>query len=221
MPNYSGVWTLQQQLQAKGANNWPVAPLVIGQAYEGGFYAGQISTTGNGVATHNLVVAPAASGDVARQWRVSLGSTPGTASVIDGPDNTANMDNSTHPAAQFCAGLVTGGYSDWYMPAKNELEVCYYNLKPGTTSNNTSSGANTNAVPSRGSNYTTGTPAQTSASNFQTTGAEDFVETIYWTSTQNPSNSNYALVQYFSNGFQTISVKYNSWRVRAVRRVAV
>jgi hypothetical protein len=24
-------------------------------------------------------------------------------------------------AAQFCEGLTIGGFSDWYMPAKNEL----------------------------------------------------------------------------------------------------
>jgi hypothetical protein len=60
------------------------------------------------------------------------------------------------------------------MPAKNELEVCYFNLKPTTTSNNTGSGTNTNAVPSRGSNYTAGTPAQTAATDFQTGNTEAF-----------------------------------------------
>jgi hypothetical protein len=84
------------------------------------------------------------------------------------------MNNASHPAAQFCEGLTIGTFSDWYMPAKNELEVCYFNLKPTTTSNNTSSGTNTNAVPSRGSNYTVGTPAQTSATDFQTGNTEAF-----------------------------------------------
>ena len=30
----------------------------IGAAYQGGFFAGQISTAGNGIADYNIVVAP-------------------------------------------------------------------------------------------------------------------------------------------------------------------
>ena len=147
-------------------------------------------------------------------------STSGTSSVIDGPTNSANMNNATHPAAQFCEGLTIGGFSDWYMPAKNELEVCYYNLKPTTTSNNTSSGTNTNAVPSRGSNYTSGTPAQTSATDFKSGGTEAFAAGYYWSSTGN--SASYAWLQFFNSGGQySYSPKTYSTRVRAVRRVAV
>ena len=123
----------------------------IGAAYQGGFFAGQISTAGNGIADYNLVVAPKSSGEnSSKQWKTSNTSTAGTTSVIDGPTNSSNMNNASHPAAQFCEGLTIGTFSDWYMPAKNELEVCYFNLKPTTASNNTGSGTNTNAVPSRG-----------------------------------------------------------------------
>jgi hypothetical protein len=147
----------------------------IGAAYEGGFFAGQISTAGTGVADYNLVIAPKSSGEnSSKQWKTSNTSTAGTSSVIDGPTNSANMNDASHPAAQFCEGLTIGTFSDWYMPAKNELEVCYFNLKPTTTSNNTGSGTNTNAVPSRGSNYTAGTPAQTAATDFQTGNTEAF-----------------------------------------------
>jgi hypothetical protein len=147
----------------------------IGAAYEGGFFAGQISTAGTGVADYNLVIAPKSSGEnSSKQWKTSNTSTAGTSSVIDGPTNSANMNDASHPAAQFCEGLTIGTFSDWYMPAKNELEVCYFNLKPTTTSNSTGSGTNTNAVPSRGSNYTAGTPAQTAATDFQTGNTEAF-----------------------------------------------
>ena len=131
------------------------------------------------------------------------------------------MNDASHPAAQFCEGLTIGGYSDWYMPAKNELEICYYNLKPTTTNNSTGSGTNTNAVPSRGSNYTTGTPAQTSATAFITsTGAEAFTVAYYWSSTQN--GAAYAWSQTFNNGDQNgFTYKLTSFRTRAVRRVAV
>ena len=197
-------------------------PTTIGQAFGGGFWAGQISTAGNGIADYNLVVAPVASGqNYNLQWKTSNTSTPGTSSVIDGPTNSANMNNATHPAAQFCEGLTIGGFSDWYMPAKNELEVCYYNLKPASTTNNTSSGTNTNAVPSRGSNYTSGTPAQTSATDFKYPGGtERFITYWHWSSTE--ASATYAWNQYFLSGNQVYDPKtsYGLW-VRAVRRVAV
>jgi hypothetical protein len=224
MPSYSGVFTLQAQMQAKAASNWPVVIPAIGAAYEGGFFAGQISTAGNGIADYNLVIGPVASAqNSSKQYKNANTATAGADSVIDGPQNTADIvadGNSTvYPAAHFCNDLVIGGFSDWYMPAKNELEVCYYNLKPTTTSNNTVSGTNTNAVPSRGSNYTAGTPAQTSATDFQSTGAEDFAAAYYWSSTE--ESAQFAWGQLFNNGSQYNYFKNLSYRVRAIRRVAV
>ena len=195
-------------------------PTVIGQSFGGGYYAGQISTAGNGTADYYLVVAPVSSGEnSSKQWKTSNTTTAGTTSVIDGPTNSANMNNASHPAAEFCEGLTIGGFSDWYMPAKNELEVCYYNLKPTTTLNNTSSGTNTNAVPSRSSNYTSSVPGQTSAADFKDTGAEDFAAAFYWSSTEGSASN--AWRQDFSSGYQLLSSKFNSLRVRAIRRVAV
>jgi len=196
----------------------------IGAAYEGGFFAGQISTAGNGIADYNLVVAPKSSGDNAStQWKNVNSDTPGATSVIDGPQNTADIvadGNSTvYPAAHFCNNLTIGGFSDWYMPAKNELEVCYFNLKPTTTSNSTASGTNTNAVPSRGSNYTAGTPAQTAATDFQTGNTEAFDIANYLSSTESDVATSNG--QGFGIGNQVTEVKDVVRSVRAVRRVAV
>ena len=198
--------------------------LTIGQAYGGGFYAGQISTAGNSIADYNLVVGPVASAQQAgTQWKNANTATAGADSVIDGPQNTADMvadGNSTvYPCAHFCNDLVIGGFSDWYMPAKNELEVCYYNLKPTTASNILVSGINANAVPARASNYTAGTPAQTSAADFKSTGAEDFAPNNYWSSTEfSATAANYQLFLY---GAQYTNNKTNSYRVRAIRRIPV
>ena len=195
-------------------------PLIIGQAYKGGFFAGQISTAGNGVADYNLVIAPKSSGEnPTAQWKTSNTSTSGTSSVIDGPTNSANMNDASHPAAQFCEGLTIGGFSDWYMPAKNELEVCYYNLKPTTQSNNTFSGSNTNAVPKRTANYSAGIPSQTSATDFQTGNTEAFATSSHFCSTEYSATN--AWVQVFSNGNQTNLAKDLARYVRAVRRIAV
>lgn len=208
---------------ASSAASNSVTPLVIGAAFGGGFFAGQISTAGNSIADYNLVVGPVASAQAIRQWKTSNTTTAGTSSVIDGPANSTAMNNASHPAAQFCEGLTIGGFSDWYMPAKNELEVCYYNLKPTTTSNSTGSGINANAVPARASNYTAGTPAQTSATDFKDTGAEDFVLTEnYWASTE--YSALFGWIQFFGTGEQSNDYKnnaYSSVRVRAIRRVAV
>jgi hypothetical protein len=225
MPSYSGVFTLQAQMQAVAANNWPSPPLVIGQAYAGGFYAGQIGVSG--VATHNLVVGPKASAQSTLAWKNANTATTGANSVIDGPQNTADMvadGNATvYPCAHFCNDLSTGGQTDWYMPAINELDVCYFNLKPTTTSNVTTSGINANAVPARASNYTAGTPAQTSAAVFQDSGAEAFDTFRYWTSNKGfaPYVDSTARYQSFLEAQLGGSYKNGSYRVRAIRRVAV
>ena len=200
----------------------PALP-AIGSAFGGGFFAGQISTAGNSIADYNLVVGPVASAEsVNIQWKTS-GTGGESTSVINGPTNSAAMNSATYPAAQFCEGLTIGGFTDWYMPAQNELEVCYYNLKPTTTNNNTASGINANAVPARASNYTAGTPAQTSATAFQSAGAEAYSTTTYWASTQSPTYSQNGMYIRFSNGNLSSASKTGSflYRVRAVRRVAV
>jgi hypothetical protein len=200
----------------------PPFPTVIGQAFGGGFYAGQIGVSS--VATHYLIVGPKSTAQSQLQWKNANTATSGADSDINGPQNTADMvadGNSTvYPCAHFCNDLSTGGQTDWYMPAKNELEVCYFNLKPSTTSNNTSSGINPNAVPARASNYTSGNPAQTSATDFRDgTGAEAFNILRYWSSTE--YSATYARSNEFLTGQQEYNGKENSYRVRAVRRIAV
>jgi len=221
MPNFSGIWTVTQQMQAKGQNIWPDPPLVIGQVYGGGYFAGQISTAGNGIADYNLVIGPVASAqNASKQWKIVNTSTPGTSSLINGPANSAAMNNVTNPAGAFCKAVTTGGFNDWYMPALNELDVCYFNLKPTTGANNTSFGINANAVPARASNYTSGNPAQTSAAAFVTsTGAEAFTSYYYWSSTEN--SATYGWFESFGSGGQSGYYKTYAVNVRAIRRVAV
>lgn len=199
----------------------PPPPTTIGQSYGGGYYAGQIGISG--VATHYIIVAPLATGQALKQYQTSNSNDSGANSFIDGPSNTNYINDANHPAAQFCKGLTIGGYTDWYMPAKNELEVCYYNLKPGTVSNNANnnSGINANSVPERTSVYTTTNPAQTSATIFRSGNSEAFSATMYWTSTQNSPDGRYAHIGSFNTGYQAYTSKTTNYRVRAIRRVAV
>ena len=47
---------------------------------------------------------------------------------------------------------------------------------------------------------------------------EQFKATWYWSSEQHAESADYAWVQYFGNGSQSLNHKYDEWRARAVRR---
>jgi hypothetical protein len=208
--------------------------LVIGAAFGGGFYAGQISTTANGVATHYLVISPQSTAVTGTSsiWGPT-GTNTGINSLIDGPANTASLValGSSYKAANYCNNLTTGGYSDWYLPAFNELLTMYYNLKPSTVSNVTTSdavgvmGYNANAVSPEPINtgYTTTNPLQTTSAAFKTSGSEHFGTFTYRCSTD--YSSDYAREMRFHDGYRYLNnVKtpsYYGMYVRAIRRVAV
>lgn len=201
----------------------------IGDSYQGGYYAGSISHTANGVATHALIVAPRASGasgtgyplTTMYRWANATGFY-GTSSQYDG---RANMDTlisqgiTNFPAANFCYGLSIGGYSDWYLPSLYELAIAYYFLKPGIQANNTAYGANSYSVPQRSSNYTASDPAQTTALAFRTGGSEPFQAVGHWSSTEVSSTTSNRLL--FDVGTQNTNFKTSTVQVRAFRRVAL
>jgi hypothetical protein len=210
-----------------GGSFSPAGPTTIGEAYGGGFYAGKINVSGT---QYYLIVAPKASGESSSSTWGVYGAFTGIRSVINGPTNTASLAalGSTYQAATFCNNLNAGaglnGYSDWYLPAQNELEVLYYFLKPTTTANYTSSGSNVNAVSPEpvSTNYTSGSPAQTSATGvdgFRTGETNAFASDYYWSSTE--YNNGFAWIQHFNDGLQNTTAKNNNNYVRAVRRVPV
>lgn len=213
-------------LRAAAGNKGIVLP-AIGAAFEGGFYAGLISHTANGVATHALIVAPSATGATGadytlttmKQWKTATTTTAGTTSPFDGAANSANMNNASHPAAKFCEDLSIGGYTDWYLPARYELDIAYENLKPGTTSNTPLWGINPYSVPERTVNRTAGAPARTSVAAFQSGGAEAFVASYHWSSTEDSATD--AWVLDFSGGSQLSGTKLFDTRVRAFRKLAL
>ena len=198
----------------------PVPVPIVGSALGGGYFAGQISTTASGVANYNLIVAPLSSGASGSiQWKVTKTGGDST-SYVDGYANSTYYNSTTYPAMYFCKGLSIGGFTDWYLPAYYELDVCYYNLKPSTTANDTATGTNIYAVPPRASNYTTSVPAQTSAAIFQTSGAQAWNIAGYWASTV----AGYAIAwtRYFgTGGTGTYGAKNYSFSCRAIRKVAV
>jgi len=209
-----------QQAVMRDFRSYGGLPMPIGTAYGGGYFAGQINVSGT---KYNLVVAPKASGETSGLTYGVYGVTTGATSVINGPANSANLAarGGSYQAAQFCESLTIGGYSDWYLPAKNELEVLYYYLKPNTTNNDTSSGSNANAVSPEpvSTNYTLSDPAQTIAGiGFRTGETNAFGNVIYWSSTE--ASADGAFYQSFNNGGQSGAGKEELRYARAVRRVA-
>lgn len=192
-------------------------PVPIGTFWEGGYYAGKIQQD-DGV--YALIVAPKSQGgDGQYVWKTDQSTTAGAASLYDGLSNTNAMiaaGASAHPAANFCNNLSINGYNDWYLPAKDELEILYRYLKPTIDANNTSYGANSNSVPTT-SNYTSSDPAQTSVSIFQEGNTEALLDTYYWSSTD--YTDTFGLLQKFSSGDIANGYKMGSFQVRAVRRV--
>jgi hypothetical protein len=208
----------------------------IGDAYGGGYYAGKIVQGGT---TYYIIVAPKSSGEnSSKQWKTTNDAGPtATQTLNNGPAASSSMNSSTYPAAQFCEGLSIGGYTDWYLPSRDELELCYRNLKPTTDANNTSArakssytysegndvsgdtmGINRNSSPT-GAAYTSGSPAQTAVTAFKSGGTEAFAAGYYWSSSEYSATG--AWRQAFLDGTQSTVSKNSSYYVRAVRRVAV
>jgi hypothetical protein len=206
-----------------------IIPAVLGEPWGGGYFAGYISHTADGNPTHALIVAPRATGatggsytlTTSLQWKTTQTFTAGITSSFDGAANTAAMVTAgiaDHPAAQFCTNLSIGGFTDWYLPSRYELDIAYFNLKPTTTANQTSSGTNIYAVPQRNSNWSANYPIQTNLAAFNTS-AEAFVAAHHWSSSESGANNGWLFL--FTRGEQSTFIKTDANRVRAFRRIAL
>jgi len=168
----------------------PALPTVIGEAFGGGFYAGDIEDGGK---WYKLIVADVEADVSGLRWATSTIDLPAATSATNGPANTQAMaGDSRLPAGNHCLDYRGGGFDDWYMPARNELAVLYQNL-----------GFNQPSCPAE----------------FRSGGAQAFHSSdYYWSSTQYSSTG--AWYRRFSDGYETGSSKaITANRVRPVRRL--
>ena len=209
----------------KAANVTVLAvPTVPGTPYGGGFYAGRMKVAG---VPYALIVAPKNGG----QSRILLQIATGAYAVIDTPStwdgagNTAKMvaQSGVRAAAEFCKNLKINGHTDWFLPAKDQLELLYRAFKPNTTLNWTAYGANPSSDPV-GLNYTPTAPAQTNVTAFKTGGSEAFdASDVYWSSTEytdaEHTTASNMCTQQFHNGQQHYELVTGDRLVRAVRMI--
>ena len=170
----------------------------LGTPMAGGYFGGTLLRPG---ARWKLIVAPKQGGEFEELlWAKKNGpcDTQSKArSLYDGFANSESINDSDHPAAQFCRRLDIGGFTDWYLPSREELNILCMNLFPRDGI----------------------VPEQTMAAAFRQGGEQAFAETIYWTSTEFSSGG--AWGQHFHNGTQSSRDKEASLRVRAVRKVLI
>jgi hypothetical protein len=234
--------TLTRPYPANAIGGTGTAPPAIGSAHLGGFYVGRIVVDG---LIYRLIISP-------KSDETSLGLTntnrslpAGCTSLIDGWANTLAMMAASgtpateFPAANWCRTRTTGGYTDWYLPSRDELELMYRNLKPSSNQNFVYSpapgpfgpavdappaGQNLNSLP-RGSVYTTTVPAQTSVFAFQQGNSQAMQGAgNNWSSTavvnQNPALSVHAWLMTMITGEQYSQNTPNTQQIiRPVRRV--
>jgi hypothetical protein len=100
-------------------------PTSIGQLYKGGYYAGIVTV--NDI-SYYILVSPNDLGQIPLTWKTSQTNTAGDYSTTDGFSNTYNILNTAeHPAANWVANRDINGYTDWYLPAIDELEIIHSN----------------------------------------------------------------------------------------------
>lgn len=188
----------------------------IGSFIQGGYYAGLVNIKG---VVEAIIVAPKVQGEYEGNWAESNGRIIGSNCQVNGQQNTLDMIVSDVKLAKWVGALEIGGFKDWHIPSRDQLEIIYRAFKPANYANAPYSGINANSVPAHDS-YTSDEPLQCDVEAFKRGGSEAFDHTsYYWTSTQIDGNS--VCILLFHDGLQTSARRDNDFRARAIRTINI
>lgn len=185
----------------------------VGTAMLGGFLAGLVNISGQ---TKGIIVAPKATGEYKGKWAESEARIEGAACPVDGQQNTLDMIAAGTKLGKWVKALDIGGFTDWHIPSRDQLEIIYRAFKPTNQENWAYSGVNISSLPPHNL-YTANEPKQCELAEFKEGGDQAFDTTWYWTSTQVGEAS--AWFQNFTSGVQGYYWKDSFHRARAVRTI--
>lgn len=188
----------------------------IGAPLGGGFYTAEMTMAGKQYA----LITAGKEAEIKGEWGKYGEKIEGANSFVDGLANTDAMAAAGLEIAIQVRAMRLGGHDDWAIPARNQQELQYRNLKPTIEENWCSylDGYNPDSMPP-GELYTDTSPAQTTAAAFRDGGAEAFATAWYWSSTQCSAND--AFCQNFRDGHQNAGHKGYQLLARPVRMIQI
>jgi len=166
-----------------------VSNYLTGDYLEGGYVAAEYTYSSGSKSgeTHYLIVSPTTAEEYAAEWKTSQTSDT-FITTEDGETATVSYyTGNTYPSGNYCDNYTNDTYTDWYLPAEDEIDAIYDNVY-----------GNSNVT---GTVFDTGNVAtfETGVANLD-----------YWTSTVSSTDNTQVRLYNFGSGSATDTIKKGS-----------